>query len=89
MKLTVAAADKKDIPALVSLVNSAFRGDSSKQGWTHEADLLKGEQRIDEAVMNDQFNEGHAVTLKCIAANGDIKGCVYLKSKKIKCTWAC
>lgn len=32
--------------ALVSLINSAYRGDSSKAGWTTEADLLDG-QRID------------------------------------------
>jgi ribosomal protein S18 acetylase RimI-like enzyme len=35
-----------DVPALVALVNSAYRGDSSKVGWTTEADLLDG-QRVD------------------------------------------
>ncbi|WP_460998959.1 GNAT family N-acetyltransferase [Streptomonospora sediminis] len=35
-----------DIPQLVELVNSAYRGDSSRQGWTTEADLLGG-QRVD------------------------------------------
>lgn len=38
--------DFADAPALVTLVNSAYRGESSKQGWTTEADLLGG-QRID------------------------------------------
>ena len=36
-----------DIPRIVSLVNSAYRGESGKQGWTTEADLLDG-QRTDE-----------------------------------------
>lgn len=41
-------ASKKEIPALAQLINSAYRGDSARQGWTHEADLLGG-IRIDEA----------------------------------------
>jgi GNAT superfamily N-acetyltransferase len=40
------AATTADVPALVALVNSAYRGESSKAGWTTEADLLGG-QRID------------------------------------------
>jgi ribosomal protein S18 acetylase RimI-like enzyme len=39
-------ATTADVPALVALVNSAYRGDSSKVGWTTEADLLDG-QRVD------------------------------------------
>jgi len=36
------AATHADTPALVSLVESAYRGDASKQGWTTEADMLEG-----------------------------------------------
>jgi ribosomal protein S18 acetylase RimI-like enzyme len=39
-------ATTADVPALVALVNAAYRGDSSKAGWTTEADLLGG-QRVD------------------------------------------
>ena len=39
-------ATPADAPALVALVNGAYRGDSSRAGWTTEADLLGG-QRID------------------------------------------
>lgn len=35
-----------DIAAIVALVESAYRGDASRVGWTTEADLLDG-QRID------------------------------------------
>jgi ribosomal protein S18 acetylase RimI-like enzyme len=35
-----------DVPAIVTLVESAYRGDSSRVGWTTEADLLEG-QRTD------------------------------------------
>jgi ribosomal protein S18 acetylase RimI-like enzyme len=40
--LTFRAAIQADIPALVSLVESAYRGDASQQGWTTEADMLDG-----------------------------------------------
>jgi len=35
-----------DIPAVVALVESAYRGDSGRRGWTTESDLLDG-QRTD------------------------------------------
>ncbi|GAA2709961.1 MULTISPECIES: GNAT family N-acetyltransferase [Streptomyces] len=41
-------ADAGDVPALVALVESAYRGDASRAGWTTEADLLDG-QRTDAA----------------------------------------
>ncbi len=37
-----------EIPAIVALVESAYRGDASRKGWTTEADMLEG-QRIDPA----------------------------------------
>lgn len=44
--LTFRAATAADIPALITLVTSAYRGDASRAGWTTEADLLDG-GRID------------------------------------------
>lgn len=35
-------AHAQDLPALCALVESAYRGDSARGGWTHEADLLEG-----------------------------------------------
>ena len=40
------AAEAADIPAVVALVESAYRGEVSRAGWTTEADLLDG-QRTD------------------------------------------
>ena len=39
-------AAEADIPAVVDLVQSAYRGDASRVGWTTEADFLDG-QRVD------------------------------------------
>ena len=35
-------ATHADIDSLVALIESAYRGDVSKQGWTTEADMLGG-----------------------------------------------
>lgn len=40
------AATTDDVPAIVRLVESAYRGEASRVGWTTEADVLDG-QRID------------------------------------------
>jgi ribosomal protein S18 acetylase RimI-like enzyme len=50
--IAVRLARPEDASAIVALVNSAYRGDSSRAGWTTEADLLGG-QRTDEAAIID------------------------------------
>lgn len=49
-------ATLNDIPTITSLLNRSYRGDSSRMGWTTEADLLSG-KRIDESglllILND------------------------------------
>ena len=45
-QLTFRDATDADVPALVTLIESAYRGDSSRAGWTTEADILDG-QRTD------------------------------------------
>ena len=46
--LVFRAATVADVMAIVALVESAYRGDSSRKGWTTEADFLDG-QRVDVA----------------------------------------
>jgi ribosomal protein S18 acetylase RimI-like enzyme len=48
--LTFRAADDGDTDALVELINSAYRGEDSRRGWTTEADLLGG-QRTDSEML--------------------------------------
>ncbi|ROW06512.1 hypothetical protein VMCG_04253 [Cytospora schulzeri] len=54
--LTFRKATAADVPALDALVRSAYRGESSKQGWTTEADFIEGE-RIDEAGILAKINQ--------------------------------
>lgn len=41
-ELSFRAATEADVDAVVALVESAYRGESSRAGWTTEADLLDG-----------------------------------------------
>jgi ribosomal protein S18 acetylase RimI-like enzyme len=38
----------QDIPSLTTLINSAYRGETSKKGWTTEAHLLEGKRTTEE-----------------------------------------
>ena len=51
-----------DAPTLVALINSAYRGDSSRAGWTTEADLLDG-QRIDVEGLAETIGRPGSVVL--------------------------
>ena len=59
----VTIATEKDIPQLNVLINSAYRGDSSKQGWTTEADLLDG-IRTDEESLKELIQQPNSFMLK-------------------------
>jgi ribosomal protein S18 acetylase RimI-like enzyme len=49
--LTFRDATDADVDALVALVESAYRGDSSRAGWTTEADILDGQRTDPEGVL--------------------------------------
>lgn len=42
--LTIRPATADDLATLQPLIQRAYRGDSARAGWTHEADLLEGER---------------------------------------------
>ena len=50
--LSFRKAEPADVPAIVALVESAYRGDASRAGWTTEADMLDG-QRVDAIGVGD------------------------------------
>ncbi|MFE2547128.1 GNAT family N-acetyltransferase [Streptomyces sp. NPDC059355] len=48
--LNFRSAVEADVPDLVALVESAYRGDASRAGWTTEADVLDGQRTDPEGV---------------------------------------
>jgi len=77
----VLTATLQDIPALVTLINSAYRGEGSKKGWTTEADLIKGELRTDESTLSGLMEASDAVFLKYVSNQNEIEGCVFIQKK--------
>ena len=71
------AAAVNDIDAVVALVNAAYRGDSSRQGWTTEADLLDG-QRTDHDEVRDMIQQPESMVLLCLDGDALI-GTTHLK----------
>ncbi|MER5781697.1 GNAT family N-acetyltransferase [Streptomyces mobaraensis] len=57
----IRAATAADAPALVPLIESAYRGDASRVGWTTEADLLDGQRTDEEGVTAVVTAEGSRV----------------------------
>lgn len=82
MSFEIIPAIVKDAPELNILVNSAYRGDSSRQGWTTEADLLDG-TRTDAAMIEDIINKPGCTVLKYVE-DGKIHGCVELHNENGK-----
>jgi len=76
----ISIANSSDVQELVRLVNSAYRGDSSKKGWTTEADLLDG-IRTDEESMGELFTKEGSTVLKCLDDKGALVGCVNLQKQ--------
>ena len=79
-ELTFRTATSADVPVLVTLVESAYRGDSARLGWTHEADLLDG-QRTDPESLTEIIDDPDQRIL--VALDGpDIIGCVQIARKE-------
>jgi ribosomal protein S18 acetylase RimI-like enzyme len=70
-----------DIPQIVDLVNSAYRGETAKVGWTTEADILGG-QRTDPGGIEEMILKPGARIELGLDTENRILGCVYLEHKE-------
>lgn len=76
MSVAFRIAGVDDAPALHRLVEGAYRGDSARRGWSHEADLLGG-QRIDVEALEEVLADPTRVIV--LAEEGPVLvGCVQL-----------
>lgn len=66
-----------DVENIVVLVNSAYRGDTSRAGWTTEADLLDG-QRTDADEVRTLIGKDDAIILLCMQGE-EIIGSVHMQ----------
>jgi ribosomal protein S18 acetylase RimI-like enzyme len=75
----ITTATLKDVIALEKLINSAYRGETSKLGWTTEANLLKGERITIDELTEIIYNKEN--TILKFTDNSTIIGCVLLSNK--------
>lgn len=78
--LTFRLAHVEDVTAIVGLVQSAYRGDTSRAGWTTEADLLDG-QRTDAAQVSALIAQPGSAVLLALDQTGAVQGCCQLERR--------
>ena len=76
----ITKATLQDIPSLNILINSAYRGETSKKGWTTEANLLEGKRTNEEELTETILNPKN--TILKYTENDKIIGSVLLVEKE-------
>ena len=71
-------AEKKEAQFITNLVNSAYRGDYSRHGWTTEADLIEGQRTDLSSIIKMIQTDGEQIEI-AINHAGKVMGCVFIK----------
>jgi ribosomal protein S18 acetylase RimI-like enzyme len=84
--LPLRPATDRDVDGLCALVNSAYRGESSRAGWTTEESLLGG-QRTDADSLRGMLAEADSVVLvhEVSAPEVRLDACVFLERRGDAC----
>ncbi|MFJ9344059.1 GNAT family N-acetyltransferase [Streptomyces sp. NPDC101733] len=77
--LSFRSAVEADVPELVALVESAYRGDASRAGWTTEADYLDGQRTSAEGVRSVIGHEDGVLLV--VERAGEIVACCQLEHR--------
>lgn len=72
-------ATDADVDSIVALVESAYRGDSSRAGWTTEADILEGQRTDPEGVL--QVVKSPDSRLLTVERDGRVVACCQLEHR--------
>lgn len=72
--IVIRLAASEDLPRLHPVIERAYRGDSARAGWTHEADMLDG-TRTDLATLEAALADPAERLLIALDGDGPI-GCV-------------
>ncbi|QXQ05378.1 GNAT family N-acetyltransferase [Sphingosinicellaceae bacterium] len=76
----LAPTTDEDIPAIVALVNRAYRGSGSTAAWNTEAGYISGDRTTRDLLRADVLAKPEASLLKWVGAStGGLLGCVWLE----------
>ena len=76
-ELFTTLATPRDAPAIVALVNAAYRGLASRRGWTSEAGLVEGPRTDEESVAALVAAPGNAILV--LRGPSALNGCVHVE----------
>jgi hypothetical protein len=77
--IVIKTASSADAEAITALVNSVYRGENAKKGWTTEADFLEG-IRITSEKVNEIIARDTDIIINAVL-NAEVIGCVHLENK--------
>ncbi len=77
--MNIQIANINDVTTIKNLLNEAYRGENSKQGWTSEADLISGKVRTSNHEVALLITTNDSVFLKYINKSENVIGCVNLQ----------
>ncbi|QKW05239.1 GNAT family N-acetyltransferase [Streptomyces sp. NA04227] len=78
-ELVFREAAERDVPVLVALIESAYRGEASRVGWTTEADLLGGQRTDPEGVR--EVIDAPGSRLLVVERDGEAVACCQLEHR--------
>lgn len=87
-RFDVRPATLADAVAISVLVNSAYRGESSRVGWTTEADYLDG-QRTDPATLAEAIANSEKQRILCFRDRDELTAVVYLEKINVDAGVGC
>jgi ribosomal protein S18 acetylase RimI-like enzyme len=76
-------AEMPEAEFIAALVNSGYRGETSKKGWTTEADLLDG-TRTNQADIENMIGQPGSMVLLC-TEGADVIGTAHLELRGDEC----
>jgi GNAT superfamily N-acetyltransferase len=68
-----------DVPALLTLIQAAYRGEAGHAGWTTESDILKGQRTDPDGVL--AVMEKPDSRLVAVEADGELIACCQLEHR--------
>jgi GNAT superfamily N-acetyltransferase len=77
--MNISRATINDADEIIHLLNCAYRGEPSRQGWTTEAHLIGGDVRTNEESFTQVMDQHGSVILKYCNDEGRIVGTVNLQ----------
>jgi GNAT superfamily N-acetyltransferase len=78
---TFRPATVADVPGIVALIESAYRGEASRAGWTTEADLIEGQRTDAESVLAVITKSDSRLIVVTVAGGAEPVACCQLEHR--------